>query len=610
MWQISPCLRFASVRSSVFLCLPALVYVLATLFAHQRGDDGATGDEPHYLQVAESIARDADVNLDNNHGAFGPLPSKSHCVQREHGWFSIHNLGLAALVALPSELGGPIGARVALALFAGLVAPALYQVINAIWQQPRGSCMLALALALGMPVVHASRQIYPDLPAGILLFFLAGRALTAQAEPACYGWRTLLAPAALAFLPWLHLKYAGPALVVCLWYALAGRWRRSLLNIAALIASLALLACYNWYAFGKPTGPYAQGNALNVGLNSFIVFMGLHFDQAQGMFLQQPLWLLGLVGLAPLWHASRRNCTLWVLLYAAALLPNAMHPNWYGGGSFIGRFGATAVLLWAVPLAYAARSLFAADWRGPAALAAASVLVQLCLAGNWLTGGQSLLNYCDRPQIWRPCVWSYNGFVPSRLRDYLPYWQPFVAFWRYPANFTALVVAGGLLTCGLCLPRRPRLALRYLAGTSLLGVCLAVALPAKLPRAYCTGDQLPELAGMPGQKAETRRVASEGVDPQGPLAFAHGFFPQPGEYQVAVDFQAQGTDDAVGYVMFHDGKTLSLLSILNGDDQQQRNISQVRVPGGETRKPSTILVWYTGHGTLSIARLEVERRRR
>ncbi|HWB14338.1 MAG TPA: hypothetical protein VG826_34250 [Pirellulales bacterium] len=111
---------------------------------------------------------------------------------------------------------------------------------------------------------------------------------------------------------------------------------------AALAASLALLGWYNHYAFGKATGPYGN-DGLEVQVNNLVVFFGLHFDQSQGIFLQQPLWLLGLIGLGPMWCASRRRFLWWILMYAATIVPNTLHPNWYGGYSFVGRFGSTSV---------------------------------------------------------------------------------------------------------------------------------------------------------------------------------------------------------------------------------------------------------------------------
>ena len=58
-----------------------------------------------------------------------------------------------------------------------------------------------------------------------------------------------------------------------------------------------------------------------------MVYAGLHLDQAQGLFLQQPLYLLGVLGLAALWREDRRVLLWLVLLYHSILLPNATHPN-------------------------------------------------------------------------------------------------------------------------------------------------------------------------------------------------------------------------------------------------------------------------------------------
>lgn len=610
VWPLLPCPRFASFRRPyLLLFLPTLVYAAATVFAHYRGDDPPTGDEPMYLLAAESLVDDFDPDLKNNLQKLGSQAVRNYeslRVVRPHGWFSVHSLGLPALISLPWALCGALGARLAIALCCGLTAPLLYQVISEVWPNRHGALLLALAFALGMPLAHAASQIYPDLPAGILLLFLVGRVLTAKIEAATIGWRDLPASAALAFLPWLHIKYAAPALVVFGWQALAGGWKRSSLNAVALGASLALLGWYNWYAFGKPSGPYEGSTALVAGLNGFIVFMGLHFDQAQGMFLQQPLWLLGLVGLAPMWRSSPRTCVCWLLLYLASIVPNALHPNWYGGGSFIGRFGATAVLLWSVPLAHAARSLAEIDRRAPAVLAILSLTLQLALTGNWLTAGQGLLNQDRSVELWRPCVWAYHGFYPYALRDYLPYWQPATDFWRYPANLSAVVAAGGLLAGGLFLPLRPKPALRCLLWPALGAVLLTAAVPVEQATAVCRGDHLFRFPGLTGHTVGTWQVAKEGAHAAGPLALAHGFYPRPGNYRILVDYQAHGATEPVGQVLFHNGKNLAALSTLSGEDGLRRNVNLLHVPRADAGQPSFIMVWYTGHGTLSVARLAVE----
>ena len=82
-----------------------------------------------------------------------------------------------------------------------------------------------------------------------------------------------------------------------------------------------------------------------------MIFLGLHFDQAQGMFVQQPVLLIGLLGIAP--FAVRRPILAvgTSLSYLAVLLPNSFHDCWYGCYSFGGRFMWSVIALWFLPLA-------------------------------------------------------------------------------------------------------------------------------------------------------------------------------------------------------------------------------------------------------------------
>ncbi|MGH7134630.1 MAG: hypothetical protein ACREHD_02760 [Pirellulales bacterium] len=445
-------------RRIALFCVPTLVFLLITAYWRHKGNDHPTGDETFYLFVTESIIDDVDVDVKNNLRKFGFLSADVHesqCIAGPHGWFSVHNLGLSALLAVPWAVRGVWGARLMMALCCGLAAPVIYRGIHRTWQCPQSSFMFSMALALGMPLLHACNQIYPDLPAGILLLFAAERALAAEPAARTVHWRDLLFPAALVLLPWLHIKYIAPAFIVLAWSLDATRDRRVLAHAAALAVSLVVLAYYNAYAFGQVTGPYSDDGLL-LCRNSLIVFLGLHFYQGQGMFLQQPLWLLGLIGLAPMWRSARRSCLWWLLLYASTVVPNSLHPNWYGGYSYLGRFGVTGALLWTIPLAYGARMIFANGKTAPALVAVLSLALQIGLANHWLRA-DSLEFGCAWPESIRDCHSAY----PSFLKPYLPYWLPDANAWRYTANYAALILAGGLLACGkfwqrrcICEPRR------------------------------------------------------------------------------------------------------------------------------------------------------------
>src|SRR5260221_730019 len=86
-----------------------------------------TGNEPHFLIMADSVTTDRTLDLGNaygrnaqNAGIFdGPLTP--HFVIVNHRWAPFHGPGLALLLAIPFLLAGTVGAKLALCLFAGLL---------------------------------------------------------------------------------------------------------------------------------------------------------------------------------------------------------------------------------------------------------------------------------------------------------------------------------------------------------------------------------------------------------------------------------------------------------------------------------------------------------
>jgi hypothetical protein len=154
--------------------------------------------------------------------------------------------------------------------------------------------------------------------------------------------------------------------------------------LATFALSLALLCSYNYVAFENVLGPYDR-TALSFGIREVgMIFLGLHSDQSQGMFMQQPFLLLGLIGIVPLVKESWRVALLLGALYFSVLLPNAMHPNWYGGFSFAGRYWWPVVFLWTFPASYAIRLLLRHSRAVVLLLCASSVLLQALLVRTWL----------------------------------------------------------------------------------------------------------------------------------------------------------------------------------------------------------------------------------
>jgi len=195
-------------------------------------------------------------------------------------------------------------------------------------------------------------------------------------------------------------------------------------------ASLAGVLMYNEHAFGSVRGPYWEGSMLWTVSHVVPVGLGLHWDQAHGLFLQQPLLLVGLFGLLPMAWFRPRPAGFLALVYLSIIVPNAMHVTLYGGYSFVGRMMWSAFPLWIYPFCHGFGLVRSSRWRGGLLLAA--LLWQLTLAPLWLRGG-ALLNTLS----------ADNSLYPW-ARTFLPAYHDPAAAWTHGPNYVFLL-AGLLL---------------------------------------------------------------------------------------------------------------------------------------------------------------------
>src|SRR5437867_1259942 len=96
-------------KSVAVAALPVLVTL--AVFVGRTHVMPVTGDEPHYLIMADSVAHDFDLDLRNNYerdfetGAiFGKEPPHAYRIRGR--WMPYHTPGLAIVLALPFVLGG------------------------------------------------------------------------------------------------------------------------------------------------------------------------------------------------------------------------------------------------------------------------------------------------------------------------------------------------------------------------------------------------------------------------------------------------------------------------------------------------------------------------
>lgn len=356
------------------ICSLLLIYCICALgvFAvwRQAGFNGVTGDEPHYLVMANGLARHGALEQTVPYTeAFAPAerekfgippesarfaPENMHTIVGAHGHFNMHNLGLPVLLALPFAAGGIVGAKLFMIFCGGLGVLVGWRVAGVFAPDPRQRWLAVCAACIGIPLVPAANQIYPDLLAGMLALLGLYWFSTTQG-PRGRGAELALA-VAVAYLPWLQIKFGPTCAVIVLAvvariYRQSGDWQRIARILAIAGSSCLLLAAYNFYAYGKLSGPYLS-DAIEASKTSVMVMLGLLFDQNQGFLLLNPVNFVGVLAIGWLYRANRPLAALWTIAFLSLIVPNGLHPNWYGGWCFSGRFGWAGAIVFMMPTLY------------------------------------------------------------------------------------------------------------------------------------------------------------------------------------------------------------------------------------------------------------------
>lgn len=344
------------------------------------------GDEPHYLVITQSLLRDGDLKIENNHrdeqylayfdGALKPDFMRRG---RDRQIYSIHAPG-ASVVVLPAfataGYPGAVAQVVTLVAFGvALVWLAAFRLTGS----AAGGWVSALALVTAAPYVLLSFTIYPD-PIGSAIVAAALLALVSCDVGAAWSGRAWLGVgSALALLPWLHTRFAvlagalGAVLVLRAWQA--GRVSAVVRLLAVPMVSAAGWFGYFWIIYGTPD----PGAPYGVGTGSGLSFVpqglaGLFLDQQFGLVANAPGLGAGLAGLALLLAQRPRLAIELLVVLVPYLGVAAAFPMWWGGYSSPARFAIVVAPVVALPAGW----LWA---RGGAAVRAAVVAALVVSAG-------------------------------------------------------------------------------------------------------------------------------------------------------------------------------------------------------------------------------------
>ena len=443
----------------------AVLYVAMGLWYASRLR--VSGDEPHYLLMAQSLWREGDLDLADNlaredwrENTPGPVLPHFGAPRADGRPFPAHSPGLPWVLAPVYAAGGRLLCVVVLALAGAGVTIVAWRLVA----QAGGSgaaAFVAWLAALGPPVAFYSFHVYTEVPSALA----AGGALALLLGPP-----SVVAAAGAAFLaaalPWLHVKMipAAAALGVIAAIRLRGRPLGVFFAVAAACAA-GYLAYY--HAIFGTVSPLAIYGGLPVGQRGSPVraLAGLLLDRSYGLIWHAPVFLVALAGLPEAW---RRRLWPHALLAVAVLAPVLWWRMWWGGQCPPARFLVPLVPLLAV---YAGlRGAPASPLRGLArwrwVLAALGLAVAVLAAAR--PGDLLLLNRGDRPtRLWA----AFSG--DADVGRYLPS----LVTARPDEDRVALVwvaVLAVLLALDALARRVPR-ADRLFAGTGLPVVLLLVA---------------------------------------------------------------------------------------------------------------------------------------
>lgn len=326
-----------------------------------RGRVSVSGDEPHYLMIAESLLSDRDLDLRNNYergdGRWFAVPDIRADLQATEtpsgALWSAHDIGVPVVLLVPYSVltraatlvperwlarfrmshGALAYTLIGLTLAAGVaiglawVLAGLARIIPA-----RDAALVTLVIGLAPPIFSHASLVFPETIALVVVCAVVW--LLCQDSRELSATKVGAIAVAVGGLPWLHRKYSflaiGIACVILIqhrpWFAT--RTKRVALAIGALFL-LPQIALHIWTysVWGYLGGPH-----MRVGVPFALSWVpdgaaGLLFDRERGLAGYAPIYLIAPAGFALAWARSR-----WLLIPIVSLfVPMAAFLVWAGG---------------------------------------------------------------------------------------------------------------------------------------------------------------------------------------------------------------------------------------------------------------------------------------
>lgn len=273
-----------------------------------------TGDEPHYLIIARSLAADFDADLKNNYENqdsykdFYPAFLEYENIHNTpgkngSGLYSLHSIGLPVLIASFFPAGGRIGVMFFMNFIAALAVMLLFIIMTDLDFGMKRSLLFASIFAVAAPFSVNSSLVLTEIPAALIILYCIRLLISEKGNHIIFF-------AGIAFLPWLHSKYALlSGAVYLLRYMILFREKKfrfkdeAVYNLV-IAASAAVFFVYYFHIYGKPAGTALSDIFVSSSFyfifsvkHSLKAFFGILADRNFGILFYAPVYFLTAWGL-------------------------------------------------------------------------------------------------------------------------------------------------------------------------------------------------------------------------------------------------------------------------------------------------------------------------
>jgi len=426
-----------------------------------------SGDEPHYLVIAQSLWRDGDLKIENNHerGDYREYyisDLEPHYLTRgtDGEIYSIHPIGIAVILAPVYALVGYKGSVWFLIALGALSLAIAWRWTVRTLNAPGAATFAWAAIALSSPFTFNTFTVYPEIAAGLAVIFAFYTTLTTNTERSGpLPW--IAAGLAIASLPWLSTKYApmSAALLLVVIFRLV-KWEpaASLRNAARNSKVWTVVAVYAisivaWFAFfyaiwgtPLPMAPYGSQRETSL-LYLRLGAPGLLFDQEYGLLAYAPVYVLAGAGLFHMWRAGgelRRQALEITFIFSALLVMVGSFHIWWGGAAAPARPIASALPLLMLPIAAAFRAAPAGSPRRAAQhlllWVGVGIAITLAIGQNGLLISNSRDGTSALLDFWSP-RWDLWSLAPSFVRQQWAIAWLLTTLWLAIAGSAAFVLS-------------------------------------------------------------------------------------------------------------------------------------------------------------------------